>query len=347
MTRSSCACSDRLSATRVRSPVPLRSTRSSHALGRRHAVVARRWPSTLEPAVRAGADTQPFAGAPVQQIVPARLTRPGVVRDLVRRQPGPGEACLGKLVQIRLDVLNGHDQRAGALQQLEPGAGLDGQLVDAEMAVGMAQGAVELGFPGGAGLAGARIDQIEREAFEQARGQIDRGQRLGGGVLAPEQAQRGVIERLNAERDPVHARRAHRPEPVRLARGGVGLERDLEVGRRLEAFARPLDQRGDRLRRHQRRRPAAEEDGAQHARPDLVGIALDLGDQRARPPRVIDRAAHMAVEVAVRAFRPAERPVHVDPKAGIRGRRAAARCRLGHGGKCHHFCWLDKGLCAI
>ena len=31
---------------------------------------------------------------------------------------------------------------------------------------------------------------------------------------------------------------------------------------------------------------------------------------------MVDLAAHMAVEVAIRAFRPAERPVHVDPEPG-------------------------------
>jgi hypothetical protein len=39
--------------------------------------------------------------------------------------------------------------------------------------------------------------------------------------------------------------------------------------------------------------------------------------------------------------------VHVNPKAGIGGRRAIARSRLSHVGKCHHFGWLDKGRCAI
>ena len=89
--------------------------------------------------MRAGADAEPLARAPVQQIVPARLAWPRVVRDLVRGEPGAGEAFLGELIEVRLHVIGGHDERAGALEQLEAGAGLDGQLIDAEMAVRMAE----------------------------------------------------------------------------------------------------------------------------------------------------------------------------------------------------------------
>src|SRR3546814_7642893 len=57
---------------------------------------------------------------------------------------------------------------------------------------------------------------------------------------------------------------------------------------------------------------------------------VDLGQERRAPASLVDRAAYMAVEVAVRAFRPAERPVHVDAEAWKgrlrrRGHRVQAR----------------------
>ena len=133
----------------------------------------------LEPAVGAGADAEPFAASPVDQVVPASLARAGVVGDLVGGKAGGGEHLLGALVQIRLRLVVGHLQRAGSGQEMEARAGLDGQLIDAEMPVGMAQRALELGFPGGRRLAGPGVDQIEREAREQPRRQVDRRERLG------------------------------------------------------------------------------------------------------------------------------------------------------------------------
>ena len=46
---------------------------------------------------------------------------------------------------------------------------------------------------------------------------------------AAEEAQRRVVERLQAERDPVDAGRGEVGEARRLDRGGIGLERDLDV----------------------------------------------------------------------------------------------------------------------
>src|SRR5690606_36938976 len=190
----------------------------------------------------------------------------------------------------------------------EPGPGLDGQLIRAEVAVGVLERAAELRRPAGRGLAGTAVDQIERVALEQARRQVDRGERLAGRALAAEKGERRVVERLHAERDAVDPGCAKRAEALRLARGRVGLEGDLEIGRRGKASGGTLDHRRDRLWRHERRGAAAEEDRAQRTRPDLVGMAVDLGDERARPAGMVDRAADVAVEVAVRALRPAERP---------------------------------------
>src|SRR5690606_3032548 len=108
-----------------------------------------------------------------------------------------------------------------------------------------------------------------------------------------------------------------------------------------------LDHRRDRLWRHERRGAAAEEDRAQRTRPDLVGMAVDLGEERARPAGMVDRAADVAVEVAVRALRPAERPVHVDAKARLCRLYAFARWRV-RSLFCHaHRRWSGQAGCPI
>ena len=61
-------------------------------------------------------------------------------------------------------------------------------------------------------------------------GDIEGGARLGGGVLAAEGAQVGVLQRLDAQRDAVDAGRGIAPEPGGLDAGGVGFERDFGAG---------------------------------------------------------------------------------------------------------------------
>src|SRR5690606_23949092 len=82
-------------------------------------------------------------------------------------------------------------------------------------------------------------------------------------------------------------------------------------------------------------------------RPDLVGMAVDLGDERARPAGMVDHVADMAVEVAVRALRPAERPVHVDAEAGLCPRRTFARGRVRSLFRRAHRRWSGQAACPI
>ena len=239
----------------------------------------------------AGADAKPLARAPVDEVVPAFFAWPGVVRDLVGEKAGSLEPVLGQLVEIGLEVVVGQRESAGPMEEVEARAGLDGQLIEAEMAARMVERPFELGRPGLDGLAGAGVDQIERETREQPCGEVDRRERLGRRVLAPEEPERPVIERLDAERDPVDPGRPEAGETTRFDRGRVGLERDLEVLGGGEAGDRAFDHRGDGRGRHQRRRTAAEKDRGEGPRTDLARRALDLGDQRARPAFVVDRRA--------------------------------------------------------
>ena len=76
----------------------------------------------------------------------------------------------------------------------------------------------------------------------------------------------------------------------------------------------------DRLRLHQRRRAAAEKDRRHRAGPACAPPWPRSRRLKARANRVLvdGGVADMAVEVAIRAFRQAERPVHVDAEG--RGR---------------------------
>src|SRR3546814_6810912 len=75
-----------------------------------------------------------------------------------------------------------------------------------------------------------------------------------------EKAQRLVIQRLKAQRDAVDARGRERREIGGFDAGGVGLKRDLKIGRCAPVPGCGLDQRPGDRGRHQRWRAAAEED---------------------------------------------------------------------------------------
>ena len=94
--------------------------------------------------MRARPDTEPVAGAPVDEVVPAGLARRGMVRDLVGRQARSAQDLLGGLVELALGVVVRQPQPAALLQAPEPRPRLDGQLIDREMAADEAQGMGQL-----------------------------------------------------------------------------------------------------------------------------------------------------------------------------------------------------------
>jgi hypothetical protein len=120
---------------------------------------------------------------------------------------------------------------------------------------------------------------------------------------------------LDAERDAVDTRRVQHPEGS--ARRGIGLERDLEVGRGAkQTVARSIIAPTV---------AGAISDGVpspknieRSVRGPISAAQRSISATSARPPRMVDRAAHMAVEIAIGAYGAAERPVDVDPEARIR-----------------------------
>jgi hypothetical protein len=122
-----------------------------------------------------------------------------------------------------------------------------------------------------------------------------------------------VVQRLNADRYPVHARQPISGKSVRLDTPWIGFQRDLGVRRQIPMLTYRFDQCRHRCWLHQRRRPAAKEDALHapraNARPGLCHLGQIALEKRRLVPAAV---AHMAVEVAIRALGRAERPMDVN-----------------------------------
>ena len=90
--------------------------------------------------------------------------------------------------------------------------------------------------------------------------ELHRPARIRHVMDAAERLQRGIVERLHAERQAIDAGGAIAAKALRLDAARIGLERDLRVGRDRPQARDRIEHRGDRLRLHQRWRAAAEED---------------------------------------------------------------------------------------
>ncbi len=125
--------------------------------------------------------------------------------------------------------------------------------------------------------------------------------------------QRGVVQRLHAERYPVDAGRAVAAKPRGFDAGGIGFQRDFRIGCHAPVFADRIQDGADGLRLHQRRCAAAEKNRRYLAARGTRSCGFDLASEGARESFFVDRSvADMAVEIAVRTFRQAKRPVHVN-----------------------------------
>ena len=164
-------------------------------------------------------------------------------------------------------------------------------------------------------------------------GHVQRGQRLGDRMLAAEVLEVDIVQRLDPERNPIDARAFEAAKARGLDAGGIGLQRNLDIRGEAPMFGDGVEYRRDGGGQHQRRRAAAEKHGVHHAARRQGGA---MGDFRAKgfdEAILVDIAtAHVAVEIAVGAFRQAERPVHIDAEARI---ECGTNCRdhesLSHG----------------
>ena len=87
----------------------------------------------IEPAMRARPNAGIFVRAPIDEIVPAFGTGPGMIGDLVSRQPVRGADVLRRIVECARGIIVGSFQFAGRMQRGERRLRLDGQLVERQM----------------------------------------------------------------------------------------------------------------------------------------------------------------------------------------------------------------------
>ena len=154
---------------------------------------------------------------------------------------------------------------------------------------------------------------------ENRIGDIERHQRLRDRMLAAERAQVDVVQGLHAERDAIDAGRLEAPEARGLDAGRIGLERDLARPWRMvqwlgdRATESPRPSRATSARACRRRRRSSAPRGPARARRDAPAPREGLD----KAVLVDVAAADVAVEVAIGAFRQAERPVDVDAEARV------------------------------
>ena len=125
-------------------------------------------------------------------------------------------------------------------------------------------------------------------------------------------------------------------KPLGFDAGRIGFERDLRLFIEAPGGGDRVDDALHGLRGHQRGGAAAEKHRSHRParrKPRPMG---DFGLERREIARFVDSpAAHVAVEVAIGAFRQAERPMDIDPKAGIGG-RAGVGARDAQGRAANH-----------
>ena len=87
-------------------------------------------------------------------------------------------------------------------------------------------------------LAGHVVQQVQVDGLDAGDARLRNGRgHVRRGVAPAEAPQLGAVEALRTERDAVDAELPERSQVATLIRAGVGLERDLRVGR--ESVARP------------------------------------------------------------------------------------------------------------
>jgi hypothetical protein len=267
----------------------------------------------IEAAMRAGADAGIFLAAPVDQVMLALSTRSRVIGNLVGGQAVRGADFLRHIIQRTRSRLIRRLELARRMQAEERRALFDGELIEREMFGRFRDRELQLVGPHLRRLVGAGVDQVERITVESLACDRDRIERLARAVQATQRLERSVVQRLHAERHPVDSGCAITAKPRRLDAGRVGLERDFHIVGDAPVSSDRVENGAHGLRRHQRRRAAAEKDRRDFAPRRARGGGLDLPRERTDKSRLVNRRMpDMAVEIAIRAFRQAKRPVHVD-----------------------------------
>ena len=176
------------------------------------------------------------------------------------------------------------------------------------------EGFGQLGAPAGDGLVGAGVDQVDGQAREGAGGDGDGAAGLVRRMVAAEEGQGRIVQRLHPHGQAVDPALGQCGEAGGLGVSGIGLERDLDGAARGEQGPGVVDDGGHGFGRHQRGRAAAEEDGGETARAGEGRLRFHIGEDRFDQRGLFVRAPPVAhdVEVAIGADAGAVRPVDIE-----------------------------------
>jgi hypothetical protein len=129
-------------------------------------------------------------------------------------------------------------------------------------------------------------------------------------VDAAQKRQLAIVERLDADAQPVDAEGPKRGERFPGDGAGIGLERDLGFGGDVEGFAQVGEDSLDLARREERRRSAAEVDRLIRSRVETGPPQENLSPQR-RKEVFNGFGIRYRIEVAINALALTERDVDV------------------------------------
>ena len=182
-------------------------------------------------------------------------------------------------------------------------------------------GSNEFGLPRRRYLVWSRVDQVDVYPGKFGLSDIECSKTFRHRMRPTQKGESGIIQRLKPQRHTVDASRRQIGKPRRLDRRRVGLKRDFNIVREPPMLFGRLDKRCNCGGRHQRRRAATAENRGQRSTAGQRCLVRHVGKQRRQPSLLIDSVAHMAVEIAIRAFGNAERPVDVEGEGGGHCRR--------------------------
>src|SRR5438128_6952183 len=224
--------------------------------------------------VRAGADAEPIAVAPVPEVVERTLSGPCPVRDLVVAVAGVTKGALRHPVHAGdtgvIGLRRGRratpalQDRPAATRPIRDGAvGVEPQLerVAGEVVGAESRRNVEVALPARNRLAGPAKDEIEVDVEARGLGDANRADAVVRLVGPPERPQAGRVEALRAERKARQTEREPGLESRAVQGRGVRLKRHLARTKH-ERGAQRIAEARDLLGLEQARGAAAEEEGA-------------------------------------------------------------------------------------
>src|SRR5262245_57769593 len=267
-------------------------------------------------ATRAGTGSEVLADAPVTEVVARPMAGPRIVGNLVVL-----EAALARRVHEG-PVLSDH----GILvRQILHATGAPGtptvqrQRISRDVIRLPVQYALDARRPRIDRQPGQAIHEVDADiVVARLAGRVERRARAACVMQPAEPRQHRVVQRLHTKADASDPRGAVTREPLARDALGIALDRDLGVRSEPPARAEVFQHRRERAGLEQRRRTAAEENGADGdlARPAERAEQVELGMQRAQIRVHLARFERRGVERAVVAALNAERNMEIKTESG-------------------------------